>query len=150
MTTARLLIDSPRIVVGVGQDRPSLVALRWAAAEARHHRCVLHLVHVSARGRDHRARGHFGRALAAVPEPVGVPVIRTVIHGEPGPGLCAAAHGALLLVVGAHDVGPAERFVLGSVSEYCVRHASGPVVVVPATDAGLHRQPSRRLATMAS
>jgi nucleotide-binding universal stress UspA family protein len=49
---------------------------------------------------------------------------------EPGPALVAAAKDAELLVVGSRGVGGFEGLVMGSVSQYCTRHAKCTVVVV--------------------
>ena len=57
---------------------------------------------------------------------------RRVVHGLAGPALVAEASGAALLVVGSHNHRPLRRFTHGSVSAYCVRHASCPVLVIPA------------------
>lgn len=70
------------------------------------------------------------------------PVIaRTVVHESPGRLLVSRAEGARMLVVGSGRKGAVTRAVLGSVSEYCVRHAPSPVVVVPDPDRLRHRQP---------
>ncbi len=45
--------------------------------------------------------------------------------------LVKAAHDAALLVVGSGRKSLVARALLGSVSEYCVRHSRVPVVVVP-------------------
>jgi nucleotide-binding universal stress UspA family protein len=61
----------------------------------------------------------------------GVPVMRSVVRGQAGPALCAAARDASLLVVGtAAEAHPGRRMVLGSVSEYYIRHSPVPVVIV--------------------
>jgi nucleotide-binding universal stress UspA family protein len=64
--------------------------------------------------------------LGALPE-----VTRTVVHDYAGRVLVARAEGAILLVVGAGSLGATSTKMLGSVSEYCVRHSPVPVVVVP-------------------
>lgn len=53
-------------------------------------------------------------------------------EGEPGETIveAAAAEGADLIVVGTHGRGPVGRLFLGSVSDYVVRHARCPVMVV--------------------
>jgi nucleotide-binding universal stress UspA family protein len=60
-------------------------------------------------------------------------VSRSVVQGAPGPVLLAASRDADYLVVGtAHQKkNRAAVFFLGSVSQYCVRHATIPVMVVP-------------------
>jgi len=64
--------------------------------------------------------------LGALPE-----VVQTVVHDYAGRVLVARAEGATLLVVGAGSLGSTSTKMLGSVSEYCVRHSPVPVVVVP-------------------
>lgn len=55
--------------------------------------------------------------------------------GEPGETIvdAAQAEGADLIVVGTHDRGAVGRLFLGSVSDYVVRHARCPVMVVRPT-----------------
>ena len=64
--------------------------------------------------------------LGAMPD-----VIQTVVHDYAGRVLVARAEGATALVVGAGSLGATSTKMLGSVSEYCVRHSPVPVVVVP-------------------
>lgn len=54
-----------------------------------------------------------------------------VLEGQPGPSLCtfAAGEGASGIVMGTRGHGGLRRAVLGSVSDYVVRHAPCPVVV---------------------
>jgi nucleotide-binding universal stress UspA family protein len=54
-----------------------------------------------------------------------------VIDGEPGPALCdlAAEVGASALIVGSRGRGGLRRALLGSVSDYIVRHAPCTVIV---------------------
>jgi len=59
-----------------------------------------------------------------------VEITRVVQQGWAGRELLAAADGADLLVVGSRGHGAVMGLVLGSVSEYCVTHASCPVVVI--------------------
>jgi nucleotide-binding universal stress UspA family protein len=57
--------------------------------------------------------------------------VRTVeLEGPPGPGLVEYAESAELLVVGSRGHGVVAGLLLGSVSEYCVSHATCPVVVL--------------------
>ncbi|HEX4868561.1 MAG TPA: universal stress protein [Acidimicrobiales bacterium] len=60
----------------------------------------------------------------------GVRIETVAVPGEEaGRALVAHAEGADLLVVGARGGRPLHR-LLGSVSEHCVNHAHGPVVVI--------------------
>lgn len=54
-----------------------------------------------------------------------------VIDGQPGPALCqlAAEAGASALIVGSRGRGGLRRALLGSVSDYVVRHAPCSVIV---------------------
>lgn len=54
------------------------------------------------------------------------------IPGPVGPVLIEASHGAILLIVGTRQLRGLGRVFDGSVSEHCLRHATCPVVVVPA------------------
>jgi nucleotide-binding universal stress UspA family protein len=67
---------------------------------------------------------------------LGVEVRFLVWEGEPGESIveAAQAEGADLIVVGTHGRGTVGRFLLGSVSDYVVRHAMVPVMVVRPTD----------------
>jgi nucleotide-binding universal stress UspA family protein len=62
----------------------------------------------------------------------GVPVRFLVWEGDPGESIveAAVAESADMIVVGSHGRGGIGRFLLGSVSEYVVRHAEVPVLVV--------------------
>jgi nucleotide-binding universal stress UspA family protein len=55
-----------------------------------------------------------------------------VWEGEPGEAIVAAAESekADLIVVGSHGRSGVSRFLIGSVSDYVVRHAHCPVMVV--------------------
>jgi nucleotide-binding universal stress UspA family protein len=57
---------------------------------------------------------------------------RQVIEGDPAQVLLRIARNADYLVVGSGRKGPMKRLLAGSVSEFCVRHAACPVLVVPA------------------
>jgi len=60
------------------------------------------------------------------------PVIsQVVLHDVGGAPLLEAARDAAMLVVGSGRRRPLDEMPLASVSEYCVRHARVPVVVVP-------------------
>lgn len=63
---------------------------------------------------------------------LGVPVQRLVWVGEPGESIVEAAdaEGADLILVGSHGRSGVGRALLGSVSDFVVRHANCPVLVV--------------------
>ena len=58
-------------------------------------------------------------------------ISQVVVQSYGGHALVEAAHDAAVLVVGSGRKSVLARALLGSVSEYCVRHAQVPVVVVP-------------------
>jgi nucleotide-binding universal stress UspA family protein len=71
-------------------------------------------------------------ALAELKASLGRDVITRVLEGSPGPALCqfASETSASAIVVGTRGRGGFKRAVLGSVSDYVVRNAPCPVVVV--------------------
>ena len=129
--------DRSRIVVGVETVGTAVTPLRWAAGEAGRAGALLHVVHVAVPRPAHHD-GTYGWSMldlaleTAFPlEGPGVPVMRSVVRGQPGPALCRAARDASLLVVGTPaETHPGQRMVLGAVSEYCIRHSPVPVVIV--------------------
>jgi nucleotide-binding universal stress UspA family protein len=56
------------------------------------------------------------------------------VHGTPGESLVEAARDARVLVVGTGRKSILSRALLGSTSEYCVRHSPVPVLVVPSSE----------------
>ena len=131
-------------MVGIDGSEPAERALDWAVAEASRRDAPLHLVtawmfpmapgyaftatvpqvHEAAREVCERAADEVrGRA----PQ---LHVSTETVQQTAGPALVAASDGADLLVVGSRGLGGFEGLVLGSVSQYCARHASCSVVVV--------------------
>ncbi|MGA2474403.1 MAG: universal stress protein [Acidimicrobiales bacterium] len=133
-----------RIVVGVDGSPPSERALDWAVAEAQRTGAALHLVSAwmfpmalgyafttTVHEVQQSARDVIDRAVAHVGEVAGdVTVTGETSEQLPGPALIAAAKGADLLVVGSRGLGGFEGLLIGSVSQYCTRHATCSVVVV--------------------
>ena len=88
------------------------IASRWDEVRDRRHNAARELV---ARGRS-----------------IGVTASFLVWTGDPGPSIVSAAEAesADLVVVGTHGRGTIGRLLLGSVSDYVVRNAPCPVLVV--------------------
>jgi universal stress protein A len=63
---------------------------------------------------------------------LGIKVDYLIWQGDPGEAIVDAARAeqADLIVVGSHGRGVVSRFLIGSVSDHVVRHASVPVLVV--------------------
>jgi len=133
-----------RIVVGVDSSPASDRALEWAIAEARRSGASLHLVSAwmfpmalgyafttTVNEVRQAAQDVIDRTMAKVDELApGVPVTGETTEQAPGPALVAAAKGADMLVVGSRGLGGFEGLLIGSVSQYCTRHATCSVVVV--------------------
>jgi len=142
-------MDIYRVVVGVDGSAESIRALRWAAREVAARGGALSVVAAwnwdgpslakpplgvnPGQVRAH-TEGLLAAALDGVREAVPtVSVTAEAIQGYAPSVLVAAAKDADLLVLGSHGYGRLHHAVLGSVSEYCVRHATCPVVVIPTT-----------------
>lgn len=140
---------APVIVVGVDGTPAGQVALEFALREGAARGGAVDVVSVwtwhgphealsgpasprEARDRAQRVQDEaVAEALARVP--VAPVVSRQVVEGDAGQVLVRAGRDADYLVVGSAHKGLVKRAFLGSVSEHCVRHATCPVVVVPAT-----------------
>ncbi|MFI7587395.1 universal stress protein [Spongisporangium articulatum] len=87
---------------------------------------------VSLDGLEAEARERQDAAVARVragrPE---TEISARLMRGDAGVLLVQAARNARLLVVGSRGLGPFRAVMLGSVGQYCARHAVCPVVVVP-------------------
>lgn len=137
------------IVVGIDGSEGSLVALRWAAEEARAHGAVLEVLTtwevtpastIPAFGVSEPAEevlAELGRGLHQTLRDEGLggddgPEVRASVHqGHAARILLEAAEHADLVVVGSRGRGGFAGLVLGSVSQHVVSHAPCPVVVVP-------------------
>jgi nucleotide-binding universal stress UspA family protein len=138
-----------RIVVGVHRSAASLAALRWAAAEARLRRAVLHVVHaweLAAHRASYAILGDQGPSGQERLRAQGVldAVIRAVYGSEVPAGVTAElAEGtaervlvqrsrkAGLLVLGAAGPDLGER-PAGPVIRACMRSARCPLVIITA------------------
>jgi nucleotide-binding universal stress UspA family protein len=150
------MADPPAIVVGVDGTPASQAALVFALREGARRGGAVEVVTAWAfqgpyeevagsesieQLRAHAEHTQDETVTAALRRIDAQPVVsRSVVQGSPGPVLLAASRAADYLVVGsAHKpaphtnamTAPATRFQLGSVSQYCLRHATIPVMVVP-------------------
>jgi nucleotide-binding universal stress UspA family protein len=158
-------IDPRPIVVGVDGSPASRAALAWAVEEAERRGCAVEAI--TGQHRD------FGMAVGAVPIDMMIgmlpeellaaqqQVLDTAIAGvtsavevrtipaaeEAKLALTKASEHACLLVVGRRGLGAVMAALLGSVSLYCVHHASCPVVVI--NDSAVDRVPEPSLRSSA-
>src|SRR5690349_25021181 len=96
------------VIVGVDGSEESLLAVEWAAPEARRHSSPLRIV--------------------SAPD---VRIRQDVIRGHPGRVLASYSARADLVVLGrhGHPTGPGPG--IGSIQHAVLDHAHGPVAVVP-------------------
>jgi nucleotide-binding universal stress UspA family protein len=151
--------DGPAvIVVGVDGSSGSAAALDFALAEGHSRGLVVELVTAWLSNPEQTGPAHIspveaGRSMALALQEQALdaaytrtavrPVVtHVVVHDHPGRVLTARADGAAMVVVGSGRQSPASLKVLGSVGEYCLRHANAPVVVVPEPDASERRAPA--------
>lgn len=133
------------IIVGVDGSPSSRAALRWALDIARLTGAAVRAItvwripvsyaHVPDWS-DMDLAGAASSTLVDTVREVAVaddPSVETVVlEGAAAPALLEAAETADLLVVGSRGRGGFAGLLLGSVTTYCVHHASCAVVVVPA------------------
>ena len=134
--------NRPRVVVGVDGSPDSQKAVDWASDYVRRCGGSLHLVGTWLQpvtygmppmmltyDPEPDVRASVEKAVAAVTLPP-EQVHTAVLGGAAAPTLVKCAEDADLLVVGCRGLGGFAGLLLGSVSTYCVHHATVPVVVV--------------------
>ena len=134
----------PRIVVGVDGFESSEAALRWAIHQAKLTGAVVEAVTAwqvpvgtglvpASDMPDYQddARMVLTEAITETCMlDTDVEVRPRVVEGRAAQVLVDAAEGAELLVVGCRGHGGLAEALLGSVGQYCVHHASCPVVIM--------------------
>jgi nucleotide-binding universal stress UspA family protein len=144
----RLIMITNCIIVGLDDSAASRAAHRWAAAHAYATGKDLHAVHVLdwPIGLDASAV-KSGTRLCVPKQDIAEPYRRGMHHvfddtgfppgslqfaqGDVGDVLVRLSTHADLLVVGTREPVRRGRYLAGSVSHYCISHASCPVVTVP-------------------
>lgn len=144
---------SYQILVGVDGSAPSDAAVRWATREAVLHGASITLMHVIApipdwptparqaeiaAWREKNARDVLAAARklvsATAADDQSPPVRTEVPHSNIVAALVTASEHARMVVTGSRGIDATGRFLLGSVSDGVVRHASCPVAVVHGDD----------------
>ncbi|HSJ22385.1 MAG TPA: universal stress protein [Nocardioidaceae bacterium] len=137
------------VVVGDDGSEGAARAVRYALEEARRRGVTLHVLRawsIMSTSRPADVPPGFAASLAEyeaaalaeekaridhlLGEHVDVPVEVHCVHSPAAQALLAASETADVIVVGSRGLGGFRSLVLGSVAEQCIRHASGPVVVV--------------------
>jgi nucleotide-binding universal stress UspA family protein len=137
------------VVVGDDGSEGAARAVRYALEEARRRGATLHVLRawsIMSTSRPADVPPGFAASLAEyeaaalaeekaridhlLGEHVDVPVEVHCVHSPAAQALLAASETADVIVVGSRGLGGFRSLVLGSVAEQCIRHASGPVVVV--------------------
>ena len=145
------------VIVGVDGSEQSLLAVEWAAQEARRHSSPLRIVsapdvmprmhayHASPAEIAAALRGVAARALAAAitrcdEVAPGLPVDTCLLSGPPAVAVAETGSDASMLVVGARGAGGFAAMMLGSVSRYVAAWAPCPVAVVREESSAVHRE----------
>jgi len=137
--------QTPPIVVGVDGSDASKDALRWAVRQAQLVGAELHAIFawrvpnafygggVPATLEKNLAQDSKTELDEVITDVLGDHpdhLVPLVVEGHAAPTLVDASKQAQLLVVGSRGRGAFAGMLLGSISDYCVSHASCPVVVV--------------------
>lgn len=155
MTTTRgnpsKTAEPQRIVVGIDGSEASLVALRWAAGEARLRAARLEVVHAwhppyvggypytgiplfDPDSLEDSAAVTLDKAIAGIhASDLAYPIERIASKGGASAVLLEVSKGADLVVLGSRGLGGFASLLLGSVSHQVVQHAECPVVIVPSS-----------------
>lgn len=145
-------MNTPRIVVGVDESPAGAAALKWAAHQAEVTGAELRIMNIwqvdvslamSAAEVPWLAYESDARSNAArwVADTIGSESADgttrrlDVVQGSPGPTLVDASRDADMLVLGTQVHTGLSRALFGSVSHYCLTHATCVVVAVPACTA---------------
>jgi nucleotide-binding universal stress UspA family protein len=137
------------VVVGDDGSEGAARAVRYALEEARRRGVTLHVLRawsIMSTTRPADVPPGFAASLAEyesaalaeekaridhlLGEDVDVPVEIHCVHSPAAQALINASETADVIVVGSRGLGGFRSLVLGSVAEQCIRHSSGPVVVV--------------------
>jgi nucleotide-binding universal stress UspA family protein len=147
-----------RVLVGVDFDETSGAAVAAAGALAARFNATVTAVHahpldapayftgaqmdtIEAERAESRART-AAEILAFAAHYTNAKVNALVEEGPPSEAILRIAPAFDLVVLGTHRLNGARRWWLGSVAEAVLRHATVPVLIVPAADAALPRSSS--------
>ena len=130
------------IVVGVDGTEVSKNALEWAVREGKIRQTPVHVVHawrfdpmtdlLPRQQIEEDSTELLTQEIAGLADTDHVSF--SSVQGDAARVLHEVSDGEEMLVLGSHRRGPLGELLLGSVSRECVRHATFPVVVVPAAE----------------
>ena len=145
------------VVVGVDGSEESMLAVEWAAMEAKRHSSPLRIV--SAPTLIPRIRAYHAAAETVAVALIGIsaraletalarsqevaPCLRVttdLLSGPPALAVAGRGSDASMLVVGARGTGGFAAMILGSVSRYAATRAPCPVVVIRQETMAAHRE----------
>ncbi len=115
-----------RVLAAVDGSGPSVLALRFAAGEARRRGLPLDVAHVTPEGAEAAGRRVLDQVIAAIPDLP--PLRRRLLTGTPAATLARASRRASVIALGPRGIGGAARF--GSVAHELLRHGACPTVFV--------------------
>lgn len=138
-------MSTKEIVVGLNGSAAAAKALHWAVDESLLRGAPLRIVHtwelvtgeamVAARelreSSAAQAREQATRWVTSVLVTDELPGELDIVEGPPGPVLVARSQHAAMLVVGTQEHHGVRRLLAGSISHYCLSHATCPVVAIP-------------------
>lgn len=128
-----------RVVVGVDGSPGSVAALYWAAAEAVSWQAGLRIISAWEEPARPAPACHPAQAAARLVQTALARILSqqhyppriacAAIRGTPGEALLSQARDTGLLVLGTARAGSART--PGATGQYCLRHGSGPLVLIP-------------------
>ena len=137
--------DRARVVVGIDRTSACAPAIGFAFRAAAQRGIPLAAVHAWTPDTPADLEGHRGRPTMAEAmarravekelarwreEYAGVPVLTTLLCGDPVQALVSVSRGAALVVVGSRGRGHLRGTVLGSVSQTVMQHVRCPIAIV--------------------
>jgi nucleotide-binding universal stress UspA family protein len=152
----RAAMGAEPVVVGVDGSEDSLLAVEWAATEARRHGLPLRIVSapaivpvrpypatpvtVASALREASVRALEMGVCRAEEVAPGLETSADLLSGPPALAVADCGSGATMLVVGARGAGGFAAMVLGSVGRYAAIRAACPVIVARQASMAAHQE----------
>ncbi|CAM6095385.1 unnamed protein product [Calypogeia fissa] len=129
-----------RILVAVDHGRNSQRAFTWALDQFVTHVDKIHLLHVLPKGSGSETspiyeatQMLYDKLSKEALDKCSVKIVKVFRSGDVGKEICAEATrvDATAVVMGCRGLGVVKSLLVGSATDYCVRHSPVPVIVVP-------------------